>query len=87
MDQFTRALFEAWLEVKSSRLVNCTKGEIRKRKFDDYQGSKDDLCTHGFNLASPLSKVRGAGSFEYIMGAAPVIYGIPTSIARNKSEA
>ncbi|KAI4304809.1 hypothetical protein MLD38_040275 [Melastoma candidum] len=69
IDRFGKTMLDAWLEERSKPRV-CTMCV--------------DSCCHRPTVASFMGKARDACALPFLIGAAPVCYGVPTEITRKK---
>lgn len=70
IDRFGKTMLDAWLEERSNPR-GCT--------------SCVDSCRHRTTMASFMGKARDACALPFLIGAAPVCYGVPTEITKKKN--
>nr|XP_011462140.1 PREDICTED: separase [Fragaria vesca subsp. vesca] len=69
IDRFAKSMLDSWLKARSSPCVGCVQ-----------KSDKNLSCEHRPTVGSFMSEARKTCQLPFLIGAAPVCYGVPTGI-------
>lgn len=98
IDRFGKVMLDAWMEERSHLPKVCDQCALVEEELKDNNKKKGcravpetrdvdvrkNVCNHRPKLGSFMGKAREACYFPFLVGAAPVCYGVPTGIRRKK---
>lgn len=70
IDRFGKAMLNAWLRERSAECAQCSINV--------------NNCNHRPRIGSFMGQARDACHLGFLIGAAPVCYGVPTGIIKRK---
>ena len=68
IDRFAKSMLDSWLKARSSPCVGCA------------QCNKNLSCEHKPTVGSFMSEACKTCQLPFLIGAAPVCYGVPTGV-------
>ncbi|XP_040366322.1 separase isoform X3 [Rosa chinensis] len=77
IDRFAKSMLDSWLKARSSPCVSCAQcnKKVTKKKL-----ATNLSCEHRPKVGSFMSEARKTCQLPFLIGAAPVCYGVPTGI-------
>lgn len=77
IDRFSKSMLDSWLKARSSPCVACAQcnKKVPKKKL-----ATNISCDHRPKVGSFMSEARKTCKLSFLVGAAPVCYGVPTGI-------
>ncbi|KAL3620880.1 hypothetical protein CASFOL_035792 [Castilleja foliolosa] len=81
IDRFGKAMLNAWLVERSSASSECA----RCNNVNPVNNCKSKNCNHRPRIGSFMAQARDACNLGFLIGAAPVCYGVPTGIIKRKN--
>lgn len=73
IDRFGKAMLNSWLREREAASAECSECDVSKN------------CVHRQRIGSFMPQARDACNLGYLIGAAPVCYGVPTGIVKRKN--